>query len=370
RPPARPPRAWYLLPLLLAVLLAGAGTGWLVRERADRFDLGEIREDAGPAVVRVFASSCSGTGVATGLLIDDDRVLTVASTLTGPVSVAVQTADGRVRPAQAEGVDRDGVVVLQLLDEPLGTPPAVLADTTPVDGLDVPVLGFIDGRQDIDMHAITRSSGGTDLVGVSGLLPASAAGSAVLDREGRAIGLVTRPGQTGTRAVGLGVLREFAERSRETSVLPRVSGCTEAKGSQAAVLPELDGPSGALAEEVQRVLGSYLTGMNRHDEQAMRATFTGRLDKSPGLTAEALEAVYRTTTIFGAVIRSVRQDGDGAQAEMSYVALRSADPDRKNLKCLRWDITYILDRVDGELRIAQVTPARGREEAYRSCAED
>lgn len=366
RPPVRPPRAWYLLPLLIAVILAGAGTGWLIRERAAAFDLEQIVDEAGPAVVRVHATSCSGTGLATGLLVDDDLVLTVASALRGPVSVAVETADGRVRPGQVDGVDAAGVAVVRLLGEPLGISPVPLADVTPVDGLDVPVLGYIDNRQDADLHAITRAAGADDLSGVSGLLPASAAGSAVLDRQGRAIGLITQPTQTATRAVGLDVLREFVGRSRKISVERAVPGCT-AKGAQTAVVPDLDGPSGPLAEQAQTALGEFLTAINRHDPQAVLDASAGRLAKR---LPSKLEAQYRMEYNFGAVIRSVRQDGDGAQAEMTFTTLQAMKAAPLNHKCLRYDILYELDRVNGKLRVEWATAARSQQDSFRVCTVD
>jgi hypothetical protein len=369
RPPARPPRAWYLLPLLLAVLLAGAGTGWLVRERADGFDLAEIRDEAGPAVVRVRASSCSGTGLATGLLIDDTRVLTVGSALTGPVSVAIETADGRVRTVRVDGIDEAGVAQLEVLGDPLGIQPVPLADTTPADGLDVPVLGYIDDREDIDLHAITPA-GGTDLNGITGRLPADAAGSAVLDRQGRAIGLITRPGATGTQAVGLDVLREFKDGSRNKHFAPRPPDCTEAKGSQGAVVPELDGPNGELAEEAQRLLGDYLTALNRHDAQGVRDLFTGYLEESPSQSIANLTKRYRMQSTFGAVIRNVQEEDNGARVQMTHTSLKQPTSDTGNLYCLRYDIAYDLDRVDGELRIANVAPARTNERSWRPCTTD
>jgi trypsin-like peptidase len=369
RPPARPPRAWYLLPLLIAMVLAGAGVGWLLRERADRFDLNDILDEAGPAVVRVRASSCSGSGLATGLLIDDTRVLTVGSALTGPVSVAIETADGRVRPVRVDGVDEDGVAVLEVLGDPLGITPVPLADSTPADGLDVPVLGYIDGRQDVDLHAV-MPGGGADLTGIASRLPADAAGSAVLDRQGRAIGLLTAPSATGTRAVGLDVLQEFKDGSREKVFAGRPSDCTEAKGPQAPVVPELDGPEGDLAEQAQRLLGDYLTALNRHDAERVHDLFTGDLEESESQAVPELEKRYRMQYTFGAVIRNVQDEEGGARVQMTHVSLKQPTTDTENLVCLRYDIAYNLDRVDGQLRIASVAPARPNEDSYRPCTSD
>jgi len=374
---ARPPRAWYLVPLTIAVIAAGAGAGWAVRERGDLFgpgpgtgtttgslDLKAIRRQAGPAVVRVHASTCSGTGLATGLLIGDDRVLTVMPAVRGSVGAAIETADGRVRPATV-GVDpATGLAVLSLSGDPLGVEPLQVASGTPSDGLDVAVIGFDGATQTADPHAIVQPSPGADLNGVTGLLPASVAGSAVLDRSGRLIGIVTSAGAAGARAVGLSVLREYAANARTTDV--DKPSCREAKGPQTPVVPRLDGPTGALAEEVQELLGTFLTAVNRHDGQAVLDATTGRLaDRSP----REYEEQYRNEANFGAVIRSVQQDGDGAQAVMTFTVLQAP---RKDIpyRCLRYAVRYFLVRDNGELRVEWVTTARSTEQSWLPCGSD
>jgi hypothetical protein len=367
---ARGPRAWYLLPVAIAVIAAGAGVGWAVHERGDilgtgRLDLDEIRKHQGKAVVQVHASSCSGTGLATGLLVGNDNVVTPASAIRGPVSVAIETADGRVRPATVLGVDRvTGLAQLQVLGDPLGIEPLRIAAQTPSDGLDVAVIGFDGDTQTAEPHAITQPSTGADLNGVTGLLPASAAGSAVLDRTGQAIGIVSQPDPAGTRAVGASVLREFAANSRNLSVdRPR---CSQAKGPQTPLVPALDGPNGSLAKEVQELLGTFLSAINRHDAQAV-------LDASSGGLAERsiseLEDQYRYEADFNAVIHSVRQDGDGAQADMTFTTLQAVKSQIPN-RCVQYAVRYFLVRTDGKLRVDGVTSARSTPQAWVPCGSD
>lgn len=379
----RPPRPWYLLPVVIAVLAAGAGVGWLVRvQNGDDpliggFDPDDVLKSAGPAVVRVHASTCAtegmtgGTGLATGVFIDSNRVLTLASAVRAPVAIAVETADGRVRSAQVDGVDRadpnNGLAVLRVFGDPLGITPPQLADTTPADGQDVPVIGYDDsGKQEVDLHAITRSADGGQLTGTSGLLQAGYAGAPVFDRAGRMIGMVTKTGSSGAAGVGTGVLRDFETNSRDTSVTRTPNGCNESKGPQTPVVPGMNGPTGALAQEARTVLGEYLTAINRHDVPAVQELFEGtRLeDKS----ADELRKQYQWESIFSPVIRNVSADGDGAEVQMTHTSLQKQGAEENELRCRRYDLTYGLIRVDGRLHIGVVTQTdRGSRVKYLPC---
>src|SRR5688500_8976473 len=83
-PPTEPPlppkfRLRFVLPLVVFVLVLGAGAGWLVRQNSLTLDTAEVLETAGPTVVKVLATTCEGTGVASGVLLDDGLVLTASS---------------------------------------------------------------------------------------------------------------------------------------------------------------------------------------------------------------------------------------------------------------------------------------------------
>lgn len=346
------------------MLAAGAGVGWLVRDQADAggaplaqagFDPGDVVKTTGPAVVRIYSLSCSGTGRATGVMIDDNRVLTVAAALAGPVAVAVQTADGRIREARVIGADTSasGVAVLQVRGQPLGVEPAGLAASVPADTTqDVPVLGYRDdGKQVVNMHAITTTPSGADVAGISGLFPASSAGAPVLDRSGNVIAMLVRADQDGARTVGLAKLRQLV-RGGGLSAMRRPDGCRQGQGSALPVVPTLAGPGGDLAREAQKVLGDYVTQINRHDVRGVRDLFTGRL--LDGRTRSDMREQYRWMTIFDPVIHNVVKDGDGAQVEMTHAELRAPDEEHDNLQCLRYDIVYRLERVKGALNLESV----------------
>jgi hypothetical protein len=381
--PVKPPRPWYLIPVLLAVLAAGAGVGWLVRDQAadaggqlvpaGGFDPGDVLKTSGPAVVRVYSLSCSGSGRATGVMIGDDRVLTVASALTGPVAVAVQTADGRIREARVIGADTggpgaaagSGVAVLQVRGEPFAVEPAELAASVPADATeDVPVVGYRDdARQVVNMHAITTTPSGLDVAGVSGLFPVSSAGAPVFDRSGQVIAMLVRAGPGGARTVGLAKLRQLV-RGGGLSAMRRPDDCRQGQGSPLPVVPVLAGPGGDLAHEAQEVLGDYLTQINRHDVRAVRELMTGYLLRDR--TLSQMRVQYRWMTTFDPVIRNVVKDGDGAQVEMTHAELRAPDDEHEHLQCLRYDLIYRIKPVDGVMNIDAVNkPGSGN--PWRGC---
>jgi len=48
--------------VLLVIVAGGAGAGWYIRQQTLRIDTAAVLASAGPAVVRVFATTCAGTG--------------------------------------------------------------------------------------------------------------------------------------------------------------------------------------------------------------------------------------------------------------------------------------------------------------------
>lgn len=349
---------------MLAVLAAGAGTGWLLRERDRTLDTDRLLDELGPSVVRVHGSTCGGSGRGTGVVIGPNRVLTATSVVRAPVAVAVEAADGTVRLADVEGVDASGVAVLRIPGAPWQVPAVPLAAVTPAGG-DLAMVGFTaTGSQ-----AVTRlgaaPAGGGDLATLADPVDAWAVGAPVLDRGRSMVGLVTATAAGGTQAVGLSALRELAAGTRQVRVERPPSTCTEAKGPQTPVVPELAGQTGKLAEESAAALGEYLTAINRHDPDAIVATFTGRLEGQ--VNRDGLKAQYRTAYLFGPVVRSIRADGEGADVRMTSTLLQWNDTGPQGLRCARYDVLYDLARVGSRLRIEFVSSGLSGTTSYQAC---
>ena len=147
--PPLPPRFRFrfLVPLIVFVLVLGLGAGWLVREDSLGLDIAKVEAIAKPSVVRVLATTCAGTGEATGVLLANGLILTAASAIRQPMSIAIMTDGGRIRPANPLGSSSDGVALLKVVGR-LDEPTAELAPKEPADRAERATLGYkADGKQ-------------------------------------------------------------------------------------------------------------------------------------------------------------------------------------------------------------------------------
>src|SRR5215207_1720388 len=262
----------FLIPLILFALVLGAGAGWLIREDSLGLDPAEVLELTGPSVVRVLATTCEGTGEATGVLLPDGLVLTAASAIKQPMSVAFLTADGRVRRANVLGSSADGVAVLRMLGR-LDDRAATLAQEEPAPRAELAVLGFIaTGRQAIQPVGTTKEPRPLPTV-----LNPTKLGSPVLDKSGQVVGLVTGDTVPTAKIVPLSELRRYSGAGAE-GITPEPGGsCQRARGPENPMTPDLMVANTALAGESLAVLKSYLTSMNKHDFRGIRAFYSERL---------------------------------------------------------------------------------------------
>jgi hypothetical protein len=349
-PPAPPaPPRWrfrFVVPLILfvLVLVLGAGAGWLIRAQSRTLDSTKVLQNAGPSVVRVLATTCNGTGQATGIRLGDALVLTAASAVRGPVSVALETADGLVRRAIVLGTSTDGVAVLRVIGQLVGQP-ADLAAEQPDPKAHRAILGYSpEGNQ------LIRSAGTAeapkqlrDIIGETSL------GAPVFDNNGQVVGLVTGDTVATGKVLALPDLRQYT--GSRPPIAPEPPGVCQAKGPQNPLVPTLAVANTPLAGEVLQTLSAYLNALNKHDFVAMQATYTKELAASNDLAADT--ARHKTSYAFGATITQVTPSGNtGAFARMSFTVLFSADGQgSRGQTCSRLDIRYFLVRQEGRLRI-------------------
>jgi hypothetical protein len=348
--PSEPPlpsrlRLRFLVPLIVFVLVLGVGAGWLIREDNLSMDTAEVLKSAGPSVVRVLATTCEGTGQATGLLLQNGLILTAASAIKQPISIAFLTADGRIRRANPMGISPDGVELLQMVGR-LDVQPAELAANEPADRADRAVLGFIaNGSQTIQPIGTAKSP--RPLISV---LNSTKLGSPVLDKSGHVIGLVTGDTVPTAKVVPLAKLRQYVV-PKTSELEPDPGGtCERSQGPQIPITPELRVADTPLAGEAQEMLGAYLTLMNKHDFAGIRALYTKRL---AGQLSEATDRDHHQTFFgFGARITEVTQSGSTVNARMTFTALFSPNSYGAGGKtCNRLDNRYLLIREDGKLKL-------------------
>jgi S1-C subfamily serine protease len=345
----------FVLPLIVFVLVLGLGAGWLIKEDGLRIDTDDVRAKAGPSVVRVFATTCAGAGEATGVLLKDGLVLTAASAIKQPMSLAIMTAEGRVRRVNLLGASADGVALLKLTGR-FDAPAAELAAKEPADRAERALLGYIQaGTQTIQPLGSAKEPRP-----LSAVLNSTKLGSPVLDKSGQVIGLVTGDSVPTAAVIPLSRLREYVVPGA-AEITPEPGGtCDRAKGPQTAVVPDLQVAKTPLAVEAQGRLSGYLTTMNQHEFGKVRDFYTKRL---AGAISESQDrASHQTFYGFGARISEVTQSGDAVNVRMTFTALFSSNsPGARGKTCNRLDNRYRLIRQAGTLRVDEaktVTPAQ------------
>lgn len=336
----------FLIPLVVFVLVIGAGAGWLVRAQSLSLDTDDVLQASGRTVVRVLATTCDGTGDATGVLVGDQLVLTTASAIRKPVSIGLLTSDGRVRRANVLGVSADGIAVLRMLSR-LDNPTAALAPEPPAAKADRAIIGYSpDGDQFIQQAGTTEQPKPPREVIAAGSL-----GAPLFDKDGRLIGLVVGDTVASSKVIPLDQLRQYAGGS--APLPPEPDGTCPARGPQTPVEPDLAVANTPLAGEVQQALGAYLDALNKHDFVAMHDTYSRRLAGSS--TVEADVQKHGTSFAFDAVITEVSQisnSNDAVDARMTFTVLFSKNnAGAKGQTCSRLDLRYRMVREQESLRI-------------------
>ncbi|GAA1574355.1 hypothetical protein GCM10009789_29790 [Kribbella sancticallisti] len=342
-------RLRFLVPLMVFVLVLGAGAGWLVREDSLRLDTEDVLAKSGPSVVRVLATTCEGTGLATGVLLEGGLILTNAAAIKQPMSIAFVTADGRVRRANSLGSSSDGVALLRMVGRLDGSG-AELALDEPAERAERAVLGFIqNGSQTIQPLGTAKEP-----KPLPSVLNQTKLGSPVLDKSGRVLGLITGDTVPTAKVVPLSRLRQYVVPDAPAVTAEPGGTCERSRGPQVPITPELLVANTPLAGEAQSVLGNYLTTMNKHDFGAVREFYTPRLAKH--LSEARDRASHQTFFGFGARIVEVSQSGNYVNARMTFTVLFSPNSNGALGKsCNRLDNRYRLLRVNGKLLLDQAT---------------
>jgi len=300
---------------------------------------------AGPAVVRVLATTCAGTGEATGVLLGNGVILTATSGIRQPLSIVIVTPDNKIRRANLLGNSADGVAVLQLIGL-LDNAPLPLANTDPDPKAERALIGYTaTGKQSI------QRIGSTDRPTPLGtVMNAATLGGPVVGKFGAVLGLVVGNTVPASTIVSADKLRRYVPRGSK-SITPGDGTCTRSRGPQSAITPELLVARTSMSLEVQRLLARYLTLQNRHDFEAVQPLYSKQRARSS--TVESDRRVHQTTYFFDAKITEVRPyAGDGAFARVSLNVLFSPVAiGAAGRNCHRLDYGYELVRRRGKLVI-------------------
>ncbi|GAA3134485.1 hypothetical protein JOF29_002216 [Kribbella aluminosa] len=355
RGPEPPPRGPWIfgrflagLVVLLVIVAGGAGTGWYLRQRSVRIDTLAVLKSAGPAVVRVLATTCAGTGEASGVLIDKGRVLTAASAVDQAMSIVVVAPDGRIRRANLLGTSADGVAVLQSIgfdDAPLQLPAV-----GPERKAERALIGYTAAGKQV----VNPIGSEADPAALSEFMNPAKLGGAVVDRSGELVGVVTGATVQAATVVPLTKLREYVAPAPSGITVAAAGTCPDSHGPQGAIAPALQVAGTPLGLEVQGLLGNYLTLQNRHLFDQVQALYSPQLAKS--LTPARDRQSRGTAYFFNPRITALAPDG--SYARMSYDVLFSPTATgASGGTCNRLDNRFELIRSGGKLLINQAVKA-------------
>ncbi|TDO54201.1 trypsin-like peptidase [Kribbella sp. VKM Ac-2571] len=352
--PTPPPRGPWIFGRILAGLLvlivivaAGASAGWYVRQQLLQIDTDAVLQSVRPAVVRVLATTCGGSGEGTGVLIDGGQILTAASVVGQPLGMVVVLPDGRIRRANLIGTSTDGVAVLQPIGQ-LEATPVQLAAANSDPKAERALVGYTaTGKQVINPIGSTA-----DPEPLSTVMNAEKLGGPVVDRSGRLDGLIVGDTVQASAIVDLDTLRRYVAPTPTGLTIDSTDACDQqSRGPQRAVVPELQVGRTPLASEVQKLLGEYLTLENKRDFPALQALYSKQLAKT--YTVKKDQHSHQTTYFFAPKLSEVSSDGSGgAYARLTFNALFSPTATgAEGRNCNHLDYRYRLIRDGAKLVI-------------------
>lgn len=292
----------------------------------------------------MLATTCEGSGEASGVLLENGIVLTAASAVKTPLSIVIVTPDNQIRQANLLGTSADGVAVLRMIGQ-LEDEPIPLATADPDPKSELAQIGYTAaGQQRIQPVGTTERPRA-----LSEVMNAAKLGGPVVDKDGQVVGLVVGDTVQAATIIGLAKLRAYTAPKPVGLTVEAGGKCARSRGPQSPVVPELQVASTPLAVEAQRMLGDYLTLENRHDFTALQAVYSKYRKKSMSPTRD--RDSHQTSYFFDPKITGVSAYGaDGAYARMTFNVLFS--PDVKGaggLNCRRFDQRYRLVREGGKL---------------------
>jgi hypothetical protein len=330
------------------IVAGGAGAGWYVRQQTLRIDTAAALEAAGPAVVRVLATTCGSSGEASGVLIDNGRILTAASAVEKPTSIVVMTPDGRIRRANLLGTSADGVAVLQSIG--FDGEPLRLAATDPDPKAERALIGYTAAGK----RVVNGIGSAAEPEALSQFMNAAKLGGPVVDRSGDLVGLVTGDTVQASTVVPLTKLREYVAQAPSGLTVGTPGDCPESRGPQSPIAPVLQVAGTPLAKEVQRVLANYLTLQNQHDFGKVRAFYSPRF--AGRLTEEQDRSKHLTSYFFSPKLTDLAPDGSSARMAYNVMYAPTASG-AGGQNCTRLDTTFYLVRSRGQLVIDRTAKA-------------
>ena len=311
--------------------------------------------------VRVLASTCAGTGIGTGFLLDSRTVLTALPTVARAVSVAV-VVDGKPVPATVQAESRSVGFASLRLSRAVPGHHFQPSSTTPSTGEAVGIVGVPADRK--ASRLLTASVVSTDgvttgnRVNLKGLLALSdvadlgLGGAPVVDGAGQAVGMVVAPeGEPGLKAIPGTALFTL-----DGGDSPDRGRCGKPEGPQVPTTITGDAP-----DTIRATLQGYFDGINTGDIDAVYAAFEPGVLKG---SRSATEKGFRSTYDFNIRIRA--SQGPNAWVTFDSIFAQGKLAGKPSYTCARWSRVFIFNETNGRARISGVEN-RGTDPLFRRC---
>ncbi|MFF1821349.1 serine protease [Kribbella sp. NPDC058245] len=337
------------LMVFLLVVAGGAAAGWFIRQDRLSIDTAKTLAAGSKSVVRVLATTCSGTGEGTGTIVGDGLILTAGVVVQEAKGVAVVTSDGAVWRANVLSAG-DGIALLRVIGR-TPQPPLTLATGTPDAQAERALFGYTQSGELVvqQVGSVRRPRSLGEVMNTAKL------GGPVVAKSGHVVGMVTGTSAADSRIAPVEALRPFV--AQEGGVAAAVGGCEESKGPQGAVTPELQVAATTLATQAQKFLANYLVLQNRHDFVGVRKYYSPRLIGA--LSTEQDRLSHQTTYFFNPTVTEVTENADtSVNVRVSFVALFAPTAHKSGGQtCNRLDTRYKLVRSGTALLLDQSKPA-------------
>ena len=318
-------------------------------------DLAGVFARVRSGVVRVLASTCTGTGVGTGFLTDTRTAVTALVSVDRAVAVVV-VVRGRPIPATVRSVSPvTGLATLRLA-RPVAGYHLALGEAVPTVGQQVGVVGVpvASTAPKLTKAAVTatdeRGSGLSGLVALKGSADLGLSGAPVVDGSGGVVGMVVADDdETTLKAIPATTLNGAATQS------PDAGSCGRPSGPRIPTVITGDAPEASKA-----TLQRYFTGINTGDYDAVFDAF------EPGVLKGSRSEIskgFRSTYDFH--IRIEAWQGQNLWVRFDSIFAAGRGP-RRSLTCAHWSRVYIFADSDGGTRIGRVENRTGVP-VYRAC---
>ena len=263
--------------LMMVLVLAAAGllgssdtTARVVSANrpADPDAAARITASANRSVAALVAVTPTGDLPGSGICVRDGQILTTSTALAGATTVWVVSADGDQHAATILGRDDATGLVLLRANETGLEPAPMAADGSVRVGAWVLALGSSDNSSPWVTTGVVASMGGwaddgtgvakPGLITTSASMPNGARGGALVDRDGRVVGILagSPSGTNGGLATPVSVLRSVATQLAETG---------HATHGALGVRAETASPRGARVTEVFLGTGAAAAGLRTGD---------------------------------------------------------------------------------------------------------